>query len=189
MICSWLPNLKKKVPFCFHSYVKVLIQTWSSVLPSLVILNSNLFLSLIHPVESPSHLRLHPSHFYRNQLMLLGDKCPQMSNSPFFLGHDVCSITLFAFVAWYFHIGCFLIIWPAFKVFLSGRTGTNDKFFHPQGWNHTHLIFWHNIISRFWHELMEIIVNKITVITWYLTLVYSDRLLLREYNFNYTNKT
>ena len=57
MICSWLPNLKKKVPFCFHSYVKVLIQTWSSVLPSLVILNSNLFLSLIHPVESPSHLR------------------------------------------------------------------------------------------------------------------------------------
>ena len=36
---------------------------------------------------------------------------------------------------------------------------------------------------------MEIIANKITIITCYSTLVYYDRLLLREDNFSYTNKT
>ena len=188
MISSWLPNLKKKVPFCFHSYVKVPIQTWSSVLPSLVILNSNFFLSLIRPVESPSHLCLHPLHFYCNQLMLLGDKCPQMSNSPlgFFLGHDVCPITLLCLIP--LHRMLFDNS-TSFVSFSLWRTGTNDKLFHSRGWNHIHLTFWHNITSRFWHKLMEIIVNKITIITWYLTLVYSDRLLLWEDNFNYTNKT
>ena len=143
---------------------------------------------LIHPVESPSHLRLHPSHFYGNQLMLLGDECPQMSNSPlgFFLGHDVCSITLLCLIPLHRMLFDNLTRFVSFSLW---RTGTNDKFFHSRGWNHIHLTFWHNIISRFWHKLMEIIVNQITIITWYLTLVYSDRLLLREDNFNYTNKT